>query len=166
MIPNWADGSALHPIHPDTNPLRTEWGLEGKFVVGYSGNMGRAHEFQTIIDAAAALRRNATLCSCSSAAARSRLGSAEMAAQRQINALFKPYQPRAMLAQSLGVADVHFVSLRPALEGLVVPSKFYGITAVGRPAILIGDKEGEIGKTIGTAACGPDCARRRFGRAD
>ena len=79
---------------------------------------------------------------------------AQVAAQRQINALFKPYQPRAMLAQSLGVADAHFVSLRPELEGLVVPSKFYGATAIGRPTILIGDKDGEIGKAIETAACG------------
>ncbi len=154
VIQNWADGSALRPIRPDLNPLRAEWGLEDKFVVGYSGNMGRAHEFQTIIDAAVALReqRDIVFLFIGGGAQQARL--AEVAAQRQINALFKPYQPRAMLAQSLGVADVHLVSLRPALEGLVVPSKFYGITAVGRPAIFIGDKEGDIGKIIGTATCG------------
>src|SRR5262245_3258216 len=57
---------------------------------------------------------------------------------------YQPYQPRDRLADSLSAADVHIVSLRPALEGLVVPSKFYGIAAAGRPTIFIGDKDGEI----------------------
>ncbi len=40
-ISNWADGAALRPVAHEANPLRREWGLDGKFVVGYSGNMGR-----------------------------------------------------------------------------------------------------------------------------
>ena len=49
--------------------------------------------------------------------------------------------------QSLGAADAHLVSLRPELEGLVVPSgDFYGIAAAAaRPALFIGNPEGEIG---------------------
>ena len=43
--------------------------------------------------------------------------------------MFKPYQPRERLAESLSAADVHIVSLRPELEGLIVPSKIYGIAA-------------------------------------
>ena len=116
--------------------------------------LGRAHEFQTILDAALALREERDIVFLFIGAGAQQGMLAQVAAQRQLNALFKPYQPRAMLAQSLSVADAHFVSLRPELEGLVVPSKFYGVTAVGRPAILIGDKDGEIGQEIATAACG------------
>lgn len=43
--------------------------------------------------------------------------------------VFKPYQPRLDLDKSLSAADVHLVSLKPDLEGLIVPSKFYGICA-------------------------------------
>ena len=68
--------------------------------------------------------------------------------------MFKPYQSRDMLSQSLSAADVHLVSLRPELEGLIVPSKFYGITAVGRPAIFIGDTDGEIARLIARYDCG------------
>ena len=50
-IPNWADGSLVFPIDHSTIALRTEWGLDDKFVVGYSGNLGRAHEFETFVDA-------------------------------------------------------------------------------------------------------------------
>jgi glycosyltransferase involved in cell wall biosynthesis len=46
------------------------------------------------------------------------------------------------------------VTLQPALEGLVVPSKFYGVAAAGRPAIFIGDTDGEIAREIARAGCG------------
>ena len=52
------------------------------------------------------------------------------------------------------MADVHLVTLRPELEGLVVPSKFYGIAAAGRPTLFIGDPEGEIGTVIRESGCG------------
>ncbi len=52
VIPNWADMEAIRPVAAANNPLRQEWGLDGKFVVCYSGNMGRVHEFDTILGAA------------------------------------------------------------------------------------------------------------------
>src|SRR5262249_34167717 len=58
------------------------------------------------------------------------------------------------LAESLSASDVHLVSLRPTLEGLIVPSKFYGIAAAGRPSIFIGDKDGEIARLIARIGCG------------
>jgi hypothetical protein len=64
-----------------------------------------------------------------------------------------PYQPRAS-SKTLGVADVHLVSLNPKLEGLIVPSKFYGIAAAGRPTLFIGASDGEIARLIDQASCG------------
>ena len=54
----------------------------------------------------------------------------------------------------MGVGDVHLVSLDPALEGLIVPSKFYGIAAAGRPTIFIGAKDGEIARLLEANRCG------------
>jgi glycosyltransferase involved in cell wall biosynthesis len=68
--------------------------------------------------------------------------------------IFQPYQPRESLANALSLADVHLVSLRPELEGLVVPSKFYGITAASRPTIFIGDQDGEVARLISKHSCG------------
>src|SRR5208283_1238027 len=80
---------------------------------------------------------------------------AATAAERGLaNLLFKPYQSREQLAQSLGAADVHLVTLRPELEGLIVPSKFYGIAAAARPTIFIGDPGGEIGTEVRTSNSG------------
>ena len=77
IIPNWSDGHLVRPVARAANSLREEWGLTGRFVVGYSGNLGRAHEYQTLLDAIAlceAPRRPLTVnrsCGSSLAAARS-----------------------------------------------------------------------------------------------
>ena len=52
VLPNWADGAAIHPLPAADNPLRAEWSLAGRFVVGYSGNLGRVHDSSAIVDAA------------------------------------------------------------------------------------------------------------------
>ena len=160
VIPNWADGAAVRPVPRDSNLLRSEWGLEEKFVVGYSGNMGRAHEFRTIVDAAAALRGAPQIVFLFiGGGAQKAMIAAASAEQGLANLWFKPYQPRVRLEQSLSVADVHLVTLRPELEGLIVPSKFYGIAAAARPTIFVGDPDGEIGAEIRAADCGR-CVRQ------
>ena len=62
--------------------------------------------------------------------------------------VFQPYQPREGLAQSLAVPDVHWLSLRPQMEGLIVPSKYYGIAAAGRGAIVVASPQGELGALV------------------
>jgi glycosyltransferase involved in cell wall biosynthesis len=54
----------------------------------------------------------------------------------------------------LAVADAHWLSLNPRLEGLILPSKFYGIAAAGKPIIIIGDKSGEIARRVQQHSCG------------
>jgi glycosyltransferase involved in cell wall biosynthesis len=56
VVHNWADGDAIRPIPADGNRLREAWGWTDRFVVLYSGNLGLAHEFDTVIAAAEALR--------------------------------------------------------------------------------------------------------------
>jgi len=155
VIPNWADGTLLRLIDRATNALRVEWGLTEKFVVGYSGNMGRAHEFQTVLDAAESLRTQEDVAFLFIGGGAQTADLTRAAEGRGLsNITFKPYQPQAQLARSLSAVDVHVVTLRPELEGLIVPSKFYGIAAVGRPTIFIGDPQGEIGSVIRAADCG------------
>ena len=56
VIPNWCHDEVIRPVAQSENPLRQAWGLAGQFVLGYSGNLGRAHEFQTVLAAAERLR--------------------------------------------------------------------------------------------------------------
>src|SRR5947208_9731369 len=59
IIPNWCDDEVIRPSEDAGRRLRREWGLEGRFVVGYSGNLGRGHEFDTVLAAAGQLRDEA-----------------------------------------------------------------------------------------------------------
>jgi len=155
VIENWADGISIRAVPHESNPLRRLWDLEGRFVVGYSGNMGRAHEFGSILDACSELRSDKQVMFLFIGAGRQRGWIEAEATRRGLkNIVFRPYQSREALASSLSVADVHLVTLRPALEGLIVPSKFCGIAAAGRPTLFIGDRDGEIARAIIGAECG------------
>lgn len=155
VIHNWSDGRVVKAIAHDQNDLRRRWGLEGKFVIGYSGNMGRAHEFRTIIESADLLRNESGTIFLFIGGGAFRTWLEREATTRGLsNVIFRPYQERSRLSQSLGVADVHLISLQPSLEGLIVPSKFYGIAAAGRAVLYIGDPEGEIPRIIRNEKCG------------
>lgn len=155
IIENWADGETIQPIHKEDNPLIREWGLENKFILGYSGNLGRVHEFQTMIDAAEKVKEfnEIVFLFIGDGVARQWVVS-EVSRRGLRNVQFYPYQSADRLRWSLSVPDVHLVSLRPTLEGLIVPSKFYGIAAAGRPIIHIGDPAGEIARILERERCG------------
>ena len=57
IVPNWANGEVIAPVDHAANALRGEWGLGDAFVVGYSGNLGRAHEIDTLLDAMAIVEK-------------------------------------------------------------------------------------------------------------
>ena len=155
VIHNWADGLAIQPVDREKNDLRVEWDLQNKFVVGYSGNFGRAHEFETILSAADLLRaENHIAFLFIGGGAQLKWMKQEVEKRHLKNVCFKPYQPRDRLAISLSVPDIHVISLQPALEGLIVPSKFYGIAAAGRSMLYIGDRDGEIPSLLRSANCG------------
>lgn len=155
LIENWSDGQLVVPHDRRTNPLRLQWGLKQQLVVGYSGNLGVAHEFVTILGAAELLQHRADV-SFLFIGGGSRLAwLQQQVAQRELrNVQFQPYQRRELLPQSLSVPDVHLVCLRADMEGLVVPSKFYGVLAAGRACIFIGDLEGEIALQLRKLDCG------------
>ena len=66
----------------------------------------------------------------------------------------RPYLPRAALGLGLTAPDAHLVTLRPALEGLIVPSKVYGAMAAGRPILFVGDPDGEVARLARAHDCG------------
>jgi colanic acid biosynthesis glycosyl transferase WcaI len=155
IIANWADDN-IAPVRSAANPLRASWALQDRFVIGYSGNLGRAHETNTLLHAICELEGHGApiewLFIGGGVLYRKLEEEIERGHLKSVQ--FRPYQPREHLAESLSAADVHLVSLKPELEGLIVPSKFYGIAAAGRPTIFIGDRDGEIARLIARHDCG------------
>ena len=152
---NWADESRLRPLAPSRSALRTKLGLEGEFVAAYSGNLGRAHDVTTLLEAGCALENDPGIAFLMIGGGAGMRALETQARARSLgNFRFAPYQPRDALSDSLAAGDVHLVSLRPELEGLIVPSKLYGILAAGRPVIFIGDPDGELARLIAEAEIG------------
>ncbi len=155
IISNWSDDKNVFPVEASDNPLRAEWSFSGRFVVGYSGNMGRAHDFSLVLDAAEALKSMEDIVFVFIGDGAKREWIEEQIKGRSLsNVVMKPYQPRELLSNSLSLPDVHYVSLRPEMEGLIVPSKIYGVLAVGRPMIFSGSQDGEIANMIRDNDCG------------
>jgi colanic acid biosynthesis glycosyl transferase WcaI len=155
VIENWANADAIAPKPACASGLRARLGYTNRFVVCYSGNLGRAHEYHTLLAAATALRSEPSVVFLMIG------GGAQMEILRRAvaesglgNFNFLPYQPREELEDSLAAADLHLVSLLPALEGMIMPSKLYGILAAGRPLIFIGDPEGDIAQVLRQGECG------------
>ncbi len=140
VIHNWAD-AGLHSVEQP----------HSRFVVGYSGNLGRAHDAQTMLEAMRLLRDDDGIEFVITG------GGAQLAdirAEGLPNVRLADYAPRELLSESLSAADAHLVTLRPSLEGLIVPSKFYGVLAVARPVLFIGAPDGELARIIQSNDCG------------
>jgi glycosyltransferase involved in cell wall biosynthesis len=141
VIHNWADPS-LHPVD-GLNPSRM-------FMLGYSGNLGRVHDVSTMLGAMNRLRGEEIELVITGGGAKLD----DVRAASLPNVRIEPYAPRERLSESLSAADAHLVTLLPAVEGLVVPSKFYGILAVARPVLYVGARDGELARLIRENDCG------------
>lgn len=149
-ISNWATGD-LSLVRGSSNRLTTEWGLSGKFVVLYSGNLGVAHDVETILRAIAVARTSLSVLRMVIIGAGSRIAEArKLMHSLAIDdlVLFKPLVPDHLLPLSLGVADMGVVSLLPGFDGLVVPSKLFGQMARGIPTVYVGPKNSDVDRLL------------------
>jgi colanic acid biosynthesis glycosyl transferase WcaI len=157
VIQNWCADPSITPYPQDTeNLLRRAWGLRGKLVFGYSGNLGRAHEFETVLEAAGALRDqpNIVFLIIGGGHFVKALSSRVRDLHLEDKFMFQPYQQQASLNNTLNLPDLHWISLKPQLEGLIVPSKFYSIAAAGKPMVIISAKDGELATLVQRHQCG------------
>lgn len=154
LIPNWECGYTIRPVAREENELRHEWALKDRFVVGYSGSAGRPYDLGIVLDAAERLMATDIVFLWIGAGARQPWLEAEARRRSLDNVMFKACQTRERITESLCVPDVHVLSLRPAMEGLIFPNRFYGILAAGRPAIFVGDLEGDVASELYRHRCG------------
>jgi colanic acid biosynthesis glycosyl transferase WcaI len=150
VIANWSDGGKVRAV-PASQALRAEWGLQGRFVVGYAGNLGRAHDVETLLGAARRLAHRLDIAFLFVGGGH---GVERLREARLPNVVIRGYVREDALGPVLGLADVHLVTLLPQFEGLIVPSKFYAAAAAGRPVVFVGDIEGEIAGLVRNHACG------------
>jgi glycosyltransferase involved in cell wall biosynthesis len=149
VIPPWPLERTVAPIAHRDNPFRRQHGLDGKFVVMYSGNMSTAHPLRTILDAAERLRDRHDLLFMFVGGGQGRKEVEQFLAEHDPgNIRLLPYQPLHQLRYSLSAADVHLVSMGDNMVGIVHPCKIYGAMACGRPVLLIGPRASHAGELL------------------
>jgi colanic acid biosynthesis glycosyl transferase WcaI len=137
------------------NPLRRRFGLDGKFVVMYSGNAGIVHDFGAIFEAMRQLKHDPRVFFLFVGGGPRRREVEAFAARESVgNFAYHDYVPRELLPHSLSVADVHLVSLRHRFVGISVPSKLYGAMASARPILFVGPGRCETADAIAQVRCG------------
>lgn len=166
MIANWADFEVIAPsagAGAKTNYKMLPVDVAGiakkpkemfrddspKFRVLYAGSIGRAHPIRPIIEAAAILAEHTEIefVFIGDKHAHSMLAR-ERDRRGLENIKFMPYQPIEKLREVMESGDVHLVTMRKEVKGLLVPCKFYSGLSVGRPTIFMGPKQTEIGRVI------------------
>jgi len=155
IIPNWADGGKIAPIPRDEHPGLDELDARSRFVVLYSGNIGRFHEIETILDAAAQLDDRAEfLFLFYGDGQQAELVRRAADSSKNGTVRLMPFQPRERLGWTLTGCDLGFVTLREGLSGLATPSKLYGVLAAGKPVVVIGPEDCEAARLVRDEKCG------------
>ncbi|MBI1861591.1 MAG: glycosyltransferase family 4 protein [Deltaproteobacteria bacterium] len=159
VVPPWdiQDPAAFDQpnIRGPLNPFRRENGLEGKFVVLYSGNLSIVHPLDTLLKAAVRLKDDAsTEFLFIGGGLRTSDVDHTREKYRLKNLLQLPYQPRTRLPFSLSCADVHVIVLGEKVSGLVHTSKVYGTLMAGVPFIVVAPKESHLGDLVGVVPGG------------
>ena len=157
LTPNWAPRElGQTPASTAVTDYRRDQNLPGGFIVGYSGNLGRVHEFGTLIQAAQLLGAADPPAAIGSCCTFRITGSgpqlpvvlAEKMKLRLDNVLIAPPVPRTELALSLAACQAQLVTLKPGFESLVNPSKLTGILAAGRPVLFVGPPHSALASFI------------------
>ncbi|WP_088892300.1 glycosyltransferase family 4 protein [Leptolyngbya ohadii] len=154
VIHSWANPDWIVPLPKDENWFAQKHELVEPFTVLYSGNMGRCHDVETILEAAIQLRDEPIRFVCIGAGAK-REGLIQKAKQLGLdNFTFLPYQDRHVLPYSLTACDVSLVSVAEGMESLVAPSKLYSALSSGRPLAVICPKHSYLNQIVTEAKCG------------
>jgi glycosyltransferase involved in cell wall biosynthesis len=149
VVPVWAVGADLGPIPHGANWFLREHRLEGKFIVMFSGNLELGGDMDTLIGALAELRDDPDILFVLISEGPRLERFRDLSARASLpNVRFLPYQDRGVLAYSLSAGDLHIVTNRKGLAGLRVPGKTYGILAVGRPILYIGEPRCEVADLV------------------
>ncbi len=154
-IPNFADVDFIRPMPKETNEMANKLGLTGKFVILFTGNIGRAQDIENILKAMKLLKEQPHI---------HLLMIGEGAKFKTARDLIKKYNlenvtlldsiDRTWSNDFLNAGDAGLVSLQPGRKGIGIPSKTYTYLAAGKPIIGVVDRDSEVEMLIRETNCG------------
>ena len=130
---NWSD-ARFAPDPAGAETVRGEWGLTGKVVALYSGNIARKQGIEILVEAARLLqhRQDIAFVICGEGPNRAEL---EKLAAGLGNVQLHDLQPAERMGAMLTMADLHLLPQIAGAADLVLPSKLTNMLASGRPVV-------------------------------
>lgn len=177
MINNWIDENETYPLpayDPNVIKFKEKYNLNGKFIIMYSGNIGLYYDLSNIIKVIRNFKkgysedgsyeigprtadgREVVFAFVGGGSVKDELEQYAKANQME-NVIFIPYQEKKDLIYSLNAGDVHWCVSGKGIKGVSVPSKVYGIMAVGKPALAVLEERTEAREIIEECQCGKCC---------
>jgi glycosyltransferase involved in cell wall biosynthesis len=155
VVPNWVDSNHIKPISRDSNEFIRHFGLTDNFIVMYSGNMGKTHDIETIIEAARLLHEHTFIKFILIGDGEKKARLEEMISSYGLNnVMMLPFQPPERFKHSIASPNIGFVTLAEGFENYSVPSKTYYLMAAGCVLFAIGSKDSEMELLIKKYDCG------------
>lgn len=169
MINNWIDEKEIYPLpedHPKVVEFKKKYGLDGKFVIMYSGNIGLYYDLENLIKVVEKFGAG-TKTADNREVAFAFVGAGSVLDKLVLyvkehhldNVTFIPYQDKADLIYSLNAGDVHWCVNAKGIKGVSCPSKAYGIMAAGKAILGVLESGSEvsclINDTHGGLCCEP-----------
>jgi colanic acid biosynthesis glycosyl transferase WcaI len=140
-----SQGNGTHPV---TREVRSGY----PFVVLHAGNLGYYGAWSTVVKAARTLNGDGVgFVFVGDGAARSQV---ESSAEGCKAIRFQPFRPSDQVPYVLAAGDIHLITIRRGLEGVVVPSKLYSILAAGRPVLVLAHEECDAARLVRRSGCG------------
>ncbi|MBI6021997.1 glycosyltransferase family 4 protein [Clostridium perfringens] len=157
FINNWIDEKEVYPIvsHEEIDNFKCKYELNDKFIIMYSGNIGLYYDLENIIKVIGKFkdREDVVFAFVGDGSVKEKIE--KYSIQNNLNNVkFIPYQPKEKLKYSLNSADVHWVVNAKGIRGVSVPSKLYGVMAVGKPVLGVLDNGSEARLILEESNCG------------
>jgi colanic acid biosynthesis glycosyl transferase WcaI len=147
------DGTSIPaPVAPPDHPAIREIRGSAEFVVLHAGNLGFYGAWPTLLNAAKILPQNGIrMVFIGDGANRKQL---EESNQGCPIVNFLPFRPANEIPCVMAAGDVHVVTIRRGLGGVVVPSKLYSILAAGRPVLAVAPEDTDVARIVRSENCG------------
>lgn len=154
MINNWIDEKEIYPVevtHPKVVAFKEKYGLDGKFVIMYSGNIGLYYDLENLMKVIEQVKpgtktadgREVAFAFVGAGSVLDKLV-AYKEEKHMYNVVFIPYQDKTDLIYSLNAGDVQWCVNAKGIKGVSCPSKYYGIAAAGKAVLAVLEKDSEI----------------------
>lgn len=157
-INNWINEEEIVPLpgnHEKVAAFKNEYGLNDKFVIMYSGNIGLYYDLINIMKIIEKFKENEDVVFAFVGGGSVKEELVAYQEEHQLtNVVFIPYQDKSDLVYSLNAGDVHFVVNAKGIKGVSVPSKLYGVMAAGKPVLGILEEGAEARLIVEEAECG------------